>query len=173
MAMTVQTAAADFVAIQPSLEPRGVLDEQSASLLLGLEHSCEGQHCDLALEGLCGQAMDEQTASVLRGLERDCEAWGDCSHAPDLQTSQVDLEPALSSPAEVGTGLFRDGAPDEEHDRAYYDLCASALKELGEHCQRLLGDLELLGHELFCGGLRERLAETFRRMFYDYMLWAL
>jgi hypothetical protein len=173
MAMTMPAPAADFETFQASLEHYYDLDEQAASLLLDLEHDCEELHCDLALEGLCDQAMDEQAASVLLDLELDCEALGGDSRTPDLEILKVDIEPLRDWAPEVDIGLLRDGVPEGEHCCTYDDLCASALKKLEEHCQRLHGELESANHHLFCTGLRGRLIQRVRKTLAEYLLWAL
>jgi hypothetical protein len=176
MAMITHAAAADFEAIQASLDQYcdlaldslcdQAVDEQAASVLLSLEHDCEEQYCDLALDDLCDQAMDEQAASVLLDLELDCEALGDDSRAtrrsswPDLEIPQADIEPLC------------DREQEGEHDRAYDDLCASALKELEEHHQRLLCDLES-SKKLSFTSLHESLVQRVRKTVAEYMMWVI
>lgn len=173
--MITHAAAADFEAIQASLEQYcdlaldglcdQAVDEQAASVLLSLEHDCEEQYCDLALDDLCDRAMDEQAASVLLDLELDCEALGDGPRAPrrswpDLEIPQADIEPLCWAPE------------DSEHDRAYDDLCASALKELEEHHQRLLGDLES-SNKLSFTSLHESIVQRVRKTVAEYMMWVI
>jgi hypothetical protein len=71
--MNMQAAAADFEAFQDSME----------------------QYCDLALDGMCDQAVDEQAASVLLDLAHDCEE-PDCDLALDALCDQAMDEQAAS-----------------------------------------------------------------------------
>jgi hypothetical protein len=107
----------------PASPSQGDLGLDFQAFLGGLE-----QHFDLAMDGLCEQAVVEQGTPVLMDLERDCEASSDGG----FPTSQLDTE------------LPRDGVPEpeDEQDRTYEDLCDSALVDL-ELDMELLRDVVL------------------------------
>jgi len=185
--MSMQAADVSFEALQASMERYcdlaldglcdQAVDEQAASVLLDLAIDSEEEHCDQALGGLCDETIDELAASVLLGLELDCEACGCASRTPrrswpDLEIPQVDLEPLHDWAPEQDIGLLRDGAPEGELDRAYHDLCASALKELQEHPYRPIGDLEP-SNKLSCTSLHERLVQKVRKTVAEYMMWVI
>jgi len=151
------------------------------------------QHCDLALDGLCEQAMVEQGASVLVDLERDCDAFDDgalptwqpdtelprdvvpepedeqdCAYDDLCDSALVDLELDLK--------LHRDAVPEPEGERdcAYDDLCASYLAGLEERDWRLFGDVEsAASRRLSCTSLQGRLIQQLRKTVAEYMLWAI
>ncbi|CAK0850512.1 unnamed protein product [Prorocentrum cordatum] len=87
MAMTTHADASEFEAFQASME----------------------QYCDLALDGLCEQAMDEQGASVLLNLGHDCE--------------------------EEGRDLALDDLCDQALDQAMDEQAASVLLDLERYCE--------------------------------------
>jgi len=195
MAMTTHATAGDFEAFQASLEQYcdlaldglcdQAMDEQGASVLLNIENECEKhdcdlaldeQYCDLTLDDLCDRAMDEQAASVLLDLELDCEALGDCYRTPrrswpDLEIPQADIEPLCDWAPELDIGLLH-WAQEGECDRAYVDVCTSALKELEGHHQRQLGDLNS-AKKLSFTSLHERLVQRVRKTVAKYMMWVI
>jgi len=151
------------------------------------------QHCDMALDGLCDQAMGEQGDSVLMDLERDCEILGQgalpatqpgtrlpCHESPEPEDEPDrdydDLYDSASLDSELDLQLLRDVVPEPEgeQDRAYDLLCASHLAGLEELNWRLLGEVERTAcRQLSCASLRERLILRVRKAVADYMLWAI
>jgi hypothetical protein len=137
----------------PSQEDPG-LDFQA--LLGSLE-----QHCDLALDGLCEQAVVEQGTSVLMDLVRDCEASSDGGFptrqldtelprdvVPEPEDEQdrtyEDLCDSALVDLELDMELLREVVPEPERkqDQAYDDMCASHLVDIEEPDWRLLGEVE-------------------------------
>mmetsp|Transcript_60017 Transcript_60017/g.161790 ORF Transcript_60017/g.161790 Transcript_60017/m.161790 type:complete len:293 (-) Transcript_60017:884-1762(-) len=151
------------------------------------------QHCDMALDGLCDQAMGEQGDSVLMVFERDCEILGQgalpatqpdaelpCPEVPEPEDEQDcdydDLCDSALVDFELDLKLLCDVVPEPEgeQDRAYDQLYASHLADLEELNWCLLGEVELTAcRQLSCASLHERLILRVRKAVADYMLWAI